>query len=187
MELFPSRSNLAAAVLIGCALLLHAGHVTGQEKKPDPWEPIRFLAGEWEGTAEGQSGSGTVRRTYSFVLKNRYLHEKNVSSYPPQKANETGEIHEHWSFFSYDRRRGTLVLRQFHQEGFVNQYTLNKDASGPGKLVFDSENFENFDNDWKARETYEIRSNDEFVETFELAEPGKELQVYSMNTLRRVR
>ncbi|HEU4365084.1 MAG TPA: hypothetical protein VFT13_06415, partial [Candidatus Krumholzibacteria bacterium] len=86
---------------------------------------------------------------------------------------------------SYDRERKTLVLRQFHQEGFVNQYVLNAAESKPGKLVFDSERFENFDNRWKARETYEIRSVDEFVETFELGEPGKKLEVYSRNHFKR--
>ncbi|MDP2859910.1 MAG: hypothetical protein Q8P50_18355 [Bacillota bacterium] len=170
-----------------CVLLLPADPVTGQQTKPDPWEPIRFLVGTWEGGAEGQAGTGTVRRTYSFVLKDRYLHETNVSTYPPQEANKAGEVHEHWSFFSHDRERKILVLRQFHQEGFVNQYTLNPAESGPGKLVFDSERFENVDNGWRARETYDIRSVDEFIETFELGPPGKELQVYGRNHFRRVK
>jgi len=143
--------------------------------------------GDWEGRAEGQSGAGTARRTYSFVLKDRYLHEKNVSTYLPLEANKGGEVHEHWSFISFDRTRGTLVLRQFHQEGCINEYTLNKSASGPGRLVLESERFENFDNSWRARETYEIRSPDEFVETFELAAPGKDTEVYSTNTFKRVK
>ena len=50
--------------------------------KPDPWKSLRFLVGDWEGTAEGQSGKGTVKRSYTFVLKDRFLHEKNVSTYP---------------------------------------------------------------------------------------------------------
>ena len=58
-------------------------------------------------------------------------------------------------------------------------------ASTPTRLVFDSVSFENFSNDWKARETYEVISADEFVEVFELAEPGKEFQVYSRNHFRR--
>ena len=41
-------------------------------------------------------------------------------------------------------------------------------------LVFDSVSFENFSNEWKARESYEVISADEFIETFELAEPGKD-------------
>lgn len=182
-----SRTALGTTVFAVCVLWWSADRVTGQQTKPDPWEPIRFLVGDWMGRAEGQAGTGTVRRNYSFVLKDRYLHEKNVSTYPPQEANKAGEIHEHWSFFSYDRDRAILVLRQFHQEGFVNQYTLNTANSGPGKLVFDSERFENLDNSWRARETYDIRSADEFIETFEIAQPGKGLQLYSRNHFNRAK
>jgi hypothetical protein len=171
--------------LIPCWLFVNAS--SAQEKKTDPFEPVRFLAGKWEGTAEGEPGVGTVQRAYSFVLKDRYLHETNVSTYPAKEASKPEEIHEHWSMISYDRQRATLVLRQFHQEGFVNQYVMNKSASGPAKLVFDSERFENFDNSWKAKETYEILSSDEFIETFELAAPGKELQVYSKNKFKRAK
>ncbi len=111
------------------------------------------MLGEWEGTSKGEPGAGTVRRTYSFVLKGRYIHEQNVPTYPPQEANRSGEVHEHWSFISYDRPRSTLVLRQFHQEGFINQFAMSKTASDANKLVFDSEQFENLDKQWKARET----------------------------------
>lgn len=172
---------LATALLLTPAPVRPAGTVS-----PDPWARVRFLVGEWSGTAEGEGGTGTVHREYSFVLKNRYLHERNVSTYPPQEANQAGEVHEHWSFISYDRSRKSLVLRQFHQEGFVNQYRLTESASSPEKLVFDSENFENFDNQWKARETYEILSTGEFVETFELGEPGQPLKLYSRNHFKRV-
>ncbi len=181
------RKTLTWLALSVFAFWLSAPSATGQEKKPDTWEPVRFLVGEWQGTAKGEAGDGTVQRTYSFVLKDRYLHEKNVSTYPPQAANKAGEVHEHWSFLSYDRARATIVLRQFHQEGFVNQYSLNKSASGPKKLVFESEGFENLDSNWKARETYEILSPDNFVETFEIAAPGKEFQVYSRNSFKRVK
>ena len=169
---------------IALCLLIAGSVVFGQEKKPDVWQPVRFLVGEWDGTSDGQAGSGTVQRSYSFVLKDRYIYEKNISTYPPSEKQK-GEVHEHWSFVSYDRNRKTLVLRQFHQEGFINQYVLNASASSSSKLVFDSEQFENFSNDWKARETYDILSPDEFIETFELAEPGKEMQVYSKNHLKR--
>lgn len=56
----------------------------------------------------------------------------------------------------------------------------------PAVLVFESEAFENFSNSWKARESYEFLSNDEFIETFELAAPGKAFQVYSRNHFKRV-
>lgn len=180
------RAAVVGAVAAAC-LFLSAAAVGGWQAKPDPWAPIRFLVGDWEGRADGQAGAGTAQRTYSFVLKDRYLYEKNVSTYPPQKQNPAGEVHEHWSFFSFDRARKTLVLRQFHPEGFVNQYALNTKESGPGKLVFDSERFENLDAAWKARETYDIVSPDEFIETFEVGEPGKEMQVYTRNHFKRVK
>lgn len=43
--------------------------------------------------------------------------------------------------------------------------------------VFESESFENFSNSWEARKTCEFRSDDEFIENFELAPPGQPLTV----------
>jgi hypothetical protein len=180
------RGSIALVpVMLTAFAILPPTLARSQAHASDPWEPVRVFAGDWVGSAEGKAGAGTVRRTYAFVLEERFLHENNVSVYAPQPANPSGETHRHWSLFSYDRQRNALVLRQFHQEGFVNQYVLNAAESKPGKLVFDSESFENFDNRWKARETYEIRSIDEFVETFELGEPGQKLEVYSRNHFKR--
>lgn len=154
--------------------------------KADRWQPIRFLAGEWRGTAQGEPGVGTVQRTYSFVLKGRFLHERNISTYEPKEKGKPPEVHEHWSMFSYDGVHKNLVLRQFHQEGFVNRYVIRDSSTLPTKIVFESEEFENFDNSWKARETYEVISPDEFVETFELAAPGKPFKPYSKSHFKRV-
>lgn len=168
------------------ALLLTAGLASAQAPEPDPWAPVKFMVGKWQGTSTGNAGEGTVVRHYERVMSNRFIHEKNISTYPPQEKNKKGEVHEHWSFISHDKARKTLVLRQFHVEGFVNQFALNQEASTPTKLVFDSEGFENFSNKWKARETYEVISADEFTETFELAPPDKPFQTYSKNHFRRV-
>ncbi|HJU73064.1 MAG TPA: hypothetical protein VJ717_04905 [Gemmatimonadaceae bacterium] len=153
-------------------------------QQADPWTPIRFLEGAWRGTSEGEPGKGAVERSYTFVLKQRFIHEKNVSTYPAQ-GNKPSEVHEHWSFFSHDRKRDVLVLRQFHQEGFVNEFVMTKSASTPTRLVFESETLENLGR-WRARETYEVISNDEFIETFEIGAPGKPLHVYSKNHFKRV-
>ena len=151
----------------------------------DPWAAIRFMVGDWEGESEGEPGKGTVKRTYRFVLSDRFLHEENVSTYPPQPKNEKGEVHHHQSFFSYDRARRVLVLRQFHQEGFVNQFAMAP-AVVEGSLVFESEALENVPKGWKARETYQVISNDEFVETFEIASTGP-YEVYSRSRFKRKR
>ena len=39
--------------------------------------------------------------------------------------------------------------------------------------------------DFRARETYKIIGPDEFIEVFEIAEPGKDFEVYSENHFKR--
>ncbi len=158
-----------------------------QDSRSDPWAPMRFLVGEWAGEASGEPGTGTASRRYEFILGGRFIHERNTSTYPPQEKNKAGEVHQHWSIFSYDKNRRTVVFRQFHQEGFVIVYVLNLNLSTPSKLVFDSEQIENFDSSWKARESYDLISDNEYTETFELARPGKSYEVYSRNHFKRVR
>ncbi len=158
-----------------------------QGDNPDPWANMRFLVGEWAGASSGEPGSGTASRRYEFVLGGRFLYERNTSTYPPQEKNKAGEVHQHWSIFSFDRNRNTVVFRQFHQEGFVVVYVLNPGLSTSSKLVFDSEQIENFNSSWKARETYEVISDREFTETFELARPVGPFEVYSRNHFKRVR
>jgi hypothetical protein len=179
------RKAIGSLVLIVVGSLSIAQDAIAQEIKPDPWSPVRFMIGTWRATASGSPGEGSVVRTYEFVLKNQFIEERNVSTYRPSEKNPKGEVHEHRGFISYDKERKTLVLRQFHQESFVNTYVLNQAAGKSNRLVFESERFENFDNAWKGKETYEIVSKDEFVETFELAPPGKPFQVYSRSHFRR--
>jgi hypothetical protein len=168
-----------------CFFLLPVLAISADGPKPDPWAAVRFLVGRWEGTSEGEPGRGAVVRRYEFVLDERFIHERNMSTYAPQKKNEEAEMHEHWSFISYDRARKLLVLRQFHEEGFVNQYVQAPGESSTSRLVFESESLENLDSRWRARETYDVLGPDEFTETFELAEPGKPFQVYSKNHFKR--
>jgi hypothetical protein len=144
------------------------------------------MIGTWSGTSSGSAGEANVQRRYVFVMGGRYLHETNTSTYPPQEKNKTGEVHEHWGMFNYDKQRKTLVLRQFHIESFVNTYRrVELPAGSTAALVFESESFENFNNAWKARESYEFPSDDQFVEVFELAPPGQPWRVYSRTQLKR--
>jgi hypothetical protein len=77
------------------------------------------------------------------------------------------------------------MLRQFHVEGFVNQY-LEEPGSTATKLVFTTESIENIPAGWRARETYLVHGSDEFEEVFELAEPGKAFEEYSRARLQRI-
>ncbi len=152
----------------------------------DPFAPLRFFVGTWRGEQAGEPGRGTSERTYEFVLNNRFLQVRNTSTYPPQAKNPKGEVHHDMGMIGYDKARKKFVFRQFHVEGFVNTY-VEQESGGPNKLIFASEAIENIAPGWRARETYMILNKDEFIERFELAEPGKEFTLYSEAHLKRIR
>lgn len=176
-------AKLLIFVLFPLAAL--AQQKAGPEQKPDVWQPLRFFAGAWQGTVKGRPGEGTVEREYHFALRGAFLEVGNKSIYPAQAKNPKGEQHEDQGFISYDKQRKKHVLRQFHVEGFVNQYVLTSISADGRTLVFESEAIENIPAGWRARETYRILNENEFSETFELAEPGKEFSVYSETRLKR--
>ena len=171
-------------VLLFVAVPILAG--ARQLPAPDPFEPLAFMVGRWDGTSEGQPGKAVVRREYRRVLSGRFIHVRNRSEYPVQDKNPKGEIHEDEGFFSFDRARKRLVLRQFHGEGFVNQYVQDTGVPG-GTLAFTTESIENIPLGWRARETYVVHGPDEFEEIFELAQAGQPFEVYSRARLRRAK
>jgi hypothetical protein len=170
-------------------LLMFATLTASAAENPatDRWGRVRFLLGTWEGTATGEPGKGTVERTYELVLGGQFIEERNTSRYEAKAPGAKPEVHHHRGFMSYDKARKTFMLRHFHEEGFVNLYALNTDKSMAEYLIFDSVTFENFSNEWRARENYDVISPDEFVEIFELAEPGKDFVEYSRNHFKRKR
>jgi hypothetical protein len=187
-----SRHLTGLAVLCASVLSLPSA-VAAQDAAPpaaakaDPWQPVRVLLGAWEGDSQGQPGAGKCERAYRLTLKDRFIQVNSKSTYPPQEKNPKGEIHEDVGFMSYDEAAQKLVLRQFHVEGFVNHYVLDSIASDGRTLVFTTTSIENIPAGWRGRETYRIVSDDEFVETFALAEPGKEFTTYSETRFRRKR
>lgn len=171
------------AVVVSVSLGTSAAR--GQAPPTDPFARIVPLLGRWEGTSEGQPGKGTVTREYSRALNERFIRVRNRVIYPPQEGNLKGETHEDEGFISADRARKVLVFRQFHVEGFINQYIESPDSTAT-RVVFTSEAIENIPPGWRARETYVIAGPDAFEEIFELAEPDKPFAVYSRAMLRRV-
>ena len=132
--LVQSSGRFAALLL---AVVASAGPITvgAQAPAPDPFARVSFLVGRWQGTAEGRPGKGTVRREYARVLNQRFIRVVNRSEYPAQEKNPKGEIHEDEGSLSFDRSRKALVLRQFHGEGFVNQYVEDVTSSST-RVVF---------------------------------------------------
>jgi hypothetical protein len=161
------------------ALLAAVHGASAEYSVTDPWAPLRFLEGEWRGESQGRPGKGNASRQYRFVLNNRFLQINNKSVYLPQEKNPKGETHEDIGYFSYDKIAKKLVLRQFHIEGFVNQFVVHNVSDNGRKVIFVTTSIENIPEGWRARETYRMIANDEFVETFDLAEPGKQFETYS--------
>lgn len=178
--------NVRKPLALCVTLFLSASAIMTVWAQPDPWSPARRLLGRWQGTVEGKPGEGTVEREYVFTMNSRYIRETNTSRYPAQPRNPKGETHEHVGMISFDRSAKTLVLRQFHIEGFVNTYRQALPNTDTESLVFESEAFENLPVGWKARETYRFAGPDEFTETFELAPPGKPFETYSKSQFKRV-
>lgn len=179
--------DIRLSLLFVLAFALVAPVSRAQSPAPaDPFVPIAFLLGTWDGVAEGQPGKGTARRVYTRVLNGRFIRAVHRGEYPPQDKNPKGEVHEDEGFFSMDRARKRIVFRQFHVEGFVNTYVESGETS-PTTVVFESEGIENIPAGFRARETYVSRGPDAFDETFEMAEPGKPFEVYSQTSFRRAK
>jgi hypothetical protein len=151
-----------------------------------PWEIFRFFLGRWEGTGSGQPGESQVEREYRFVLNEQFIQINDRSVYEPQERNPAGEVHEEIGYFSYDRSRGKFVFREFHVEGYVNQYLLEDWEAEGNKLVFRTEAIENIPDGWQARTTYEIRGDNEFRETFDLAGPDEKWSCFIIIEFKRV-
>jgi len=155
------------------------------EKEENIWQPFELFIGSWIGDETGKAGIGKGERTYEFIMSKKYLHSKNISRFEPQEKNPEGETHEDFGFISYDKNREKFMLREFHSEGYINQYILDSLSVDQRTIIFISESSENAPEGLRARVTYKIESKDAFTELFELAMPGKEFAIYLRNFWRR--
>ncbi len=178
---------LAVAVTLLAAVLAQEQTKQQQPRTKEPnWGPIAALLGNWSGQSHGQPGKGEVSRSYHVGVGGTFIVADNCSVWAPRPTvNPTGEVHVDHGLVSFDKARKKYVLRQFHVEGFVNQYTLNEITPDGKKLVWVTETIENIPSGWRAKETYLLNSEDEFTEVFELAEPGKDFELYSQTDFHR--
>jgi hypothetical protein len=180
-----SKALIGSVIL---SILLAGPSAARPQSSPsnDPFASAAQLVGRWAGTSEGQPGTGQVERQYERILGSKFIQVRNRSRYPPQEKNPKGETHEDIGFLSFDTGRKRLVFRQFHIEGFVNQYLLETNSTSD-RLVWISEAIESISNGFRARETHVFSGRDQLEEIFEIAEPGKGFELYSRSRLTRVR
>jgi hypothetical protein len=143
---------------------------------------LRLLEGTWEAKIDGRLGQGAGQRSYEFIFDGVYLVSRHASVRLPQEKSPEGDHHRELGVYSLDRERGTIVLREFMEEGFVLRSTCEME---PRRFVCAAEAIESGPG-MQSRLTVEISDPYHFTEIFELASPGEELQVYFTNTWTRV-
>jgi hypothetical protein len=173
--------------ILPIAMSMSIAMAIGGAAEPDSWAALRIMVGKWEGSAAGVPGKGRSTREFRFEMNERFLSEHGKILWEPKSAAEKAAVHEDFGWFSYDSNLMKIVWRQFHDEGFVNEYTLDS-ASADGKsLDFVSVRIENIAPGWRAKESFRMLSADEMEATFWLAAPGKDFEVYVRSQLKRVK
>ncbi len=169
-------------------ILLTPGVSLAQNTKRDSiWAPVHAFLGEWRGEGGGEPGTGTYERSYALTLNGNFIEIRNKSTYLPTDKNPKGEVHEDIGYIFYDKGRKTFLLRQYHIEGFVNEYALESISPDKKTLVFVTESIVNIPKGWRARETYRLLDDGKLEETFDLAPPDKPYAPYSRVMLRKIR
>jgi hypothetical protein len=151
----------------------------------DPWAPLRAFQGKWEGETSGKPGKGKTERDYRFEMNGKFLFQRDSSVYQPSDPAGKPLAHEDFGVFSYDTSLKKIIWRQFHSEGFVNEYALESVSEDGKTLEFVTTHIENLPGA-RAKKQYRIVSGGEIEETFWLAPPGKEFEVYTVAHLKRV-
>jgi len=150
----------------------------------DPWAPLRAFEGKWEGDTSGKPGKGTTSREYRFELNGKFMFQRDKSQYQPSDPAGKPLLHEDFGVFSYDTSLKKILWRQFHSEGFVNEYALESASEDGKSLEFVTTHIENLPG-FRAKKQYRVVSASDIEETFWLAPPGKELAVYTVAHLKR--
>ncbi len=153
----------------------------------DPWAPLRVFDGKWEGSVTGKPGKQFTSREYQFVSNGAFLWQHDHSVYEPTSPDAAPKVREDFGYFSYDKFVKKIVWRQFHSEGLVNEYRLESVNADGKSFEFVTVRIENLPPGWRAKKSYRVLSADEFEETFWLAPPEKEFEIYTVAHLKRVK
>lgn len=158
-----------------------SGSVYAQQ---DPLARFEPLIGKWNGHGEGfGSTKSKISAEYSWLMNKQFIQVKHRSEFEPTEKKPEGEIHEDMGIVSFDKERKAIVFRQYHIEGFYNEYVLSDSLSSEEKLVFETEKIENFVPGGKARFTIQLRSSAQIETLFDVGFPGKEMTCFGRNIL----
>jgi hypothetical protein len=165
-------------------IVLRAGSQTPAQA--DAFAALRVFVGEWQGATTGKPGTGATKREYRFELNGHFLWQHDRSVYQTGNAAAPQLVHEDEGYFSYDASQSKILWMQFHSEGLVNEYALESVSADGKSLEFVTTQIENLPG-FRAKKDYRILSRDAIDETFWLAPPGKDFELYTVAHLQRVK
>jgi hypothetical protein len=146
-----------------------------------------YLIGKWKGLGTGNANErSTIKSEFNFVMGDKFIEVINDSKFEPTTKNPEGKHHVDKGFISYDATRNLFVFRQFHIEGFVIQYILVDSLSSNSKLVFESEEIENFIPGGKARWSIKMITSNAIETTFDVSMLKKGYKSFGENKLIRI-
>ena len=154
------------------------------QEREDMWASFKFLEGKW---IDEKPGVSKVTQMYEFIFSKKYLQMRTKAVFEPTEKSPKGEVHEDLGIFSYDQARKTFVFRQFHIEGFVIQYILEKRDERTNEWTFISEQIENAPSGTKAKEVFKFINEHEIEQSFYVAWPDKDYVCYALNKLKRTK
>jgi hypothetical protein len=157
--------SLVSRILLFLAVFALAD-IKQAQAKDDPWEPFRFLIGEWVG--EGKNGQGSGTFTLAPELQGKVLVRKNHAELPAADGRPAA-VHDDLMviYKSGDGQPAKAIY--FDSENHVINYTVTSSpdkqtltflsAAGPSAPRF--------------RLTYQKEAEDRVAIKFEIAPPGK--------------
>jgi len=146
-------------------------------------QSLDVLIGEWQGTGKGfGNNTSVINSSFTWVMDNSYIEVQNESFFKATEKKPAGDHHIDKGYISYDKIRKTVVFRQFNSEGYINQYVLDS-TSTKDRLVFKSENIENFMPGGSAEWIIDFTSKNKITTTFNVIFPGKKAQCFGTNSL----
>jgi hypothetical protein len=162
-----------AVALLAALIELSGGQLNKAIAKGDPWEPFRFLIGEWVG--EGKEGQGTGFFSLAPDLQGKVLVRKNHADLPAGNSRPAG-VHDDLMVIYKSEDGKSAKAIYFDSEDHVINYTVTF-STDKQTLTFISAAAPHAP---RFRLSYEKEADDRVGIKFEVAPPEKpeEFKVY---------
>lgn len=171
---------------IALLLLAFICQTNGFGEETNRLHKLNFLIGDWSGTGTGfGNDSSYIISSFRYVLDDHFIEVSNESWFQPTKDKPKGEHHLDRGMISFDKSQNQIIYRQFHNEGFVNEYVLVDSLSTDSTFVFLTRNIENFVPGGKARFTIQKYSPQNITTFFDVSFPNKPFACFGTNELRK--